>query len=766
MNIQRKIKSVLVAMVVLLGAVSLVSAGPVISVVATDIGQSAGRLGTTSDPLQVGDKIGLDIVLHHNTYPGFPSYDGYLLYGMDLDLAVTGPATLGVNQILNKSGQWFSNDLVWAPCFSVVGMRGVTCPPPYMCVAYYEDLIVNNAINSIYGGSLGGCSANGGDLVLLSGLWLEATGNGIATADLSIAGTTQYALHQYPDGSPYPTGWLDANDSDLGDLTIYIGSGSVPPPVVDTEVVPTNPASSDPVSVILSSDWPNACIPMGSLIWASGNNIMIDIVVPPQEACATVSTPWERTISVGRLPAGTYNVYVKLSVPPYVDYTKVEEFVVSATAHHVDADATGADDGSSWIDAFTSLPYALGVALSGDEIRVAQGTYRPNDGVFTTPEFDVRELTFQLKTGVTVKGGYAGVNGAPIPGIRDIGLYKTILTGAIGEPADTNNSYHVVQGEDDSILDGFTITNGYSVNATPGLDSYGAGMLNHEDTNVTVINCTFKNNSARFGGGMYNYESDVTLINCTFYDNSAAYNGGALREVIGTSTITNCTFNNNQADTLGAGYFGGGMNIFNSDSDLLNCIFWDNSDVNGINESAQIHSVGGTLLVAYTCIQGLDTLAGAGNIDVDPCFVDPCNGDFHLKSEGWRWDKYMVHDSYWKGDDVTSRCIDAGNPGALLGEELLTIPDDPNRDWGENLRINMGAYGGTAQASMPPYDWTLLGDLSNNGTVGYEDLEGQVGDWQTTASEQPGDLNRDGIVDMIDYRILAQDWMQMTDWAP
>ena len=123
---------------------------------------------------------------------------------------------------------------------------------------------------------------------------------------------------------------------------------------------------------------------------------------------------------------------------------------------------------------------------------------------------------------------------------------------------------------------------------------------------------------------------------------------------------------------------------------------------------------------------------GLGNINEDPCFIEPgklvdannpntvvepddpnavwIDGDYHLKSRGWRWD---TERQTWTWDDVTSRCIDAGNPGSSLGEELLSVPPDPNNEWGENLRINMGAYGGTAEASMPPYDWSLLSDIYN-----------------------------------------------------
>ena len=100
---------------------------------------------------------------------------------------------------------------------------------------------------------------------------------------------------------------------------------------------------------------------------------------------------------------------------------------------------------------------------------------------------------------------------------------------------------------------------------------------------------------------------------------------------------------------------------------------------------------------------------GEGNIDADPCFAaagywvdaanpdipaepdDPnpawVNGDYHLKSQTGRWDP---NSESWVLDDVTSSCIDTGDPNSPVGDE-----PEPN-----GARINMGAYGGTAEASM------------------------------------------------------------------
>ncbi len=97
----------------------------------------------------------------------------------------------------------------------------------------------------------------------------------------------------------------------------------------------------------------------------------------------------------------------------------------SAQVVYVDSGAGGGEDGSSWADAYKYLQDALASASSGDEVRVAQGLYRPDDGAGIV-EGD-REASFALKNGVAVKGGYAGLGEAD-PERRNIGLYVTVLS--------------------------------------------------------------------------------------------------------------------------------------------------------------------------------------------------------------------------------------------------------------------------------------------------------------------------------------------------
>jgi len=233
----------------------------------------------------------------------------------------------------------------------------------------------------------------------------------------------------------------------------------------------------------------------------------------------------------------------------------------------------------------------------------------------------------------------------------------------------------------------------------------GAGLYN-SNASPTVIDTTFDGNSAdRNGGGIRNNSSDATIINCTFTGNSGMYVGGMQNSGNPAPTVVNCIFTRNEAAKSGVGNgAGGGLGNWNSSPTVINCTFVENSNAgifggglgdagsssttvsncifwgNIANSSTQIG--GGS--VTYSCVQG--GMSGEGNIDTDPRFADPQNGDYRLKSQGGRWDPLSEG---WTQDDVTSPCIDAGDPLSPIGPEPF-----PNGGL-----INMGAYGGTAQAS-------------------------------------------------------------------
>ena len=292
-------------------------------------------------------------------------------------------------------------------------------------------------------------------------------------------------------------------------------------------------------------------------------------------------------------------------------------FLVTASAAlgkiiYVDADATGANDGSSWADAYNSPQDALADANSAVkpvEIRVAEGIYTPDSNSADPNGTGDRTATFQLINDVALKGGYTGF-GQPDPNGRDIELYETILSGDLDgndvdvndpcdletEPTRSENSYHVLTGsgtDETAILDGFIIKGGNanSLSTWKGGGMYcdgdpvlnnctfilnsaadsGGGMYNSSGSNPTLTNCTFANNSAYTGGGMQNYHSAPVLVNCTFRQNWAR-GGGGMDNWRSNVILTNCTFAKNSAP-----YDGGG--VCNGDSWLMltNCIFIRNS---------------------------------------------------------------------------------------------------------------------------------------------------------------------------------------------
>jgi predicted outer membrane repeat protein len=287
--------------------------------------------------------------------------------------------------------------------------------------------------------------------------------------------------------------------------------------------------------------------------------------------------------------------------------------------------------------------------------------------------------------------------------------------------------------------------------------------------NISIMNSTFIGNTTRDMGGALNISAkfNTNMSNSVLAGNRAERRGGI--SLSGPSQITNCTIVGNSttySDPLSGPVLG-------NPAVVRNCIIADYGP--GILEKNP------DATVTFSNVRG--GFPGVGNIDIDPGFVKPgywadpnnpnlilepndanaawVNGDYHLKSEGWRWD---IKRNRWTYDDVTSRCIDAGNPGSPLGDEPLSVPDDPDNEWGQNLRINMGAYGGTAEASMPPYDWAILGDLTNDGIVDFKDFVYQAKDWQAKAKEQPGDLDRNGFVGMEDLWLLVEGWLLETSW--
>ncbi|MBN2314078.1 MAG: right-handed parallel beta-helix repeat-containing protein [Sedimentisphaerales bacterium] len=277
---------------------------------------------------------------------------------------------------------------------------------------------------------------------------------------------------------------------------------------------------------------------------------------------------------------------------------------------------------------------------------------------------------------------------------------------------------------------------------TSGTGGFGAGIGIIRDSDVTMINCTIKNNMGydeSLGGGVYCWQSTVTMTGCTIASNSATVTrtlkGGGLYAGGSTSSISevylkNCIISKNTANA-GGGVFIGSAPWSSSESvresvDIINCTIAHNNLSGSYSSSSTgggIHSVTSNIAVINSIVWDNDGKAvilqnpslsrpilysdieggysGQGNIDEDPLFASSTGNDYHLKS-GIDYGRYDPDRDQWVTDWNTSPCIDAGDPLDMVDAEPLT----------NGSRINMGAYGGTAEASKGSGAWIYHVDQS------------------------------------------------------
>ena len=269
----------------------------------------------------------------------------------------------------------------------------------------------------------------------------------------------------------------------------------------------------------------------------------------------------------------------------------------------------------SWANACT-LQAALGAAASGDEIWVAAGTHKPHASD--------RTVSFILKPGVAVYGGFAGTETAL--GQRDFVANPTILSGDLNgddnanidpsEPTRAENAYHVVFSATNSavVLDGFSISGG-NANGTSSFHNRGGGMYNNFPS-PTLTNLTFSANSATNGGGMHNDGSSPTLSNVIFSDNTAASFGGGMNNDFGSSPmLTGVTFSSNSASS------GGGMsnrvNNISSNPTLMDVTFSGNS---ATSSGGGMHNERGNPMLTDVTFSGNSATYGGGmyNLESSP----------------------------------------------------------------------------------------------------------------------------------------------------
>ena len=261
---------------------------------------------------------------------------------------------------------------------------------------------------------------------------------------------------------------------------------------------------------------------------------------------------------------------------------------------------------TSWATSTTDLQGAINASSPGDQVWVAQGTYKPVVVSGTAS----RTVSFSMKNEVAIYGGFSGTEQVlsqrprinPATGLPG----SSTLSGDIGTLTDpSDNCYHVLYNAGEltgkTILDGFVIAFG-NANGTSGSISYGGGLYHSAVYPVTSIptisNCLFTENYATYGGAIFNLATAAVLngqggnaspvfTNCGFIKNTSRHQGGAIytaayeRSAKANPTLVQCTFLYNSSDAGGAIANVSTSSNATANPTLTNCIFHYNSSFRG-----------------------------------------------------------------------------------------------------------------------------------------------------------------------------------------
>jgi len=343
--------------------------------------------------------------------------------------------------------------------------------------------------------------------------------------------------------------------------------------------------------------------------------------------------------------------------------------------------------GDSWANALPQLADALVAASTNTAIQqiwVANGVYKPlyspEDGI-NFGKADGRNNAFRLVSNVKIYGGFTGTETS----INDRNpQQRSVLSGDIDNNDITvdnlstvingDNTYHVTIASGalgTAVLDGFIITGGDAngpSNITVGVviwrDS-GAGLYS-ANTSSKFNNVTLFGNKARYGGGVYYWNSAPRLSLFNLIYNTATAEGGGMYASGGSTpktlsgliikntapigggmlclnaspTFVNATITDNYASS-----YGGAMYTWSQSSSspkFYNCIISGNKkttnnlpsnierDINNstpIVQNSLVQGSGGS--TAWIAATGID---GGNNIDANPVFTDIANNDYTLQN--------------------------------------------------------------------------------------------------------------------------------------
>lgn len=305
-----------------------------------------------------------------------------------------------------------------------------------------------------------------------------------------------------------------------------------------------------------------------------------------------------------------------------------------AAVWYVDGDVSNSGDGTSWAQAFKTIPESWNAAGSSDEIWVKQGIY---DSLF------LFGANIQL---------YGGFNGSEMDKHQRNWTKNVTIVG--------NSTFY--QGAKGSVIDGFTFNGGIEINEVDTIALANCRVSNGDgisvnDSSLTITNCTISKNSS---SGISSHISNITITNCEISDNDGY---GIISNYNSELTVTNCKIFNNGGGISGDSHSmaritnsiisnnTGNAIDFSGDVGVTNCTFYNNGNqiiigYTSYGYCSTLPDITNSIIwgtgheiykgdecsatVTYSNIEG--GYAGTGNINADPLFVNVAAGDFRLKA--------------------------------------------------------------------------------------------------------------------------------------
>ncbi len=359
---------------------------------------------------------------------------------------------------------------------------------------------------------------------------------------------------------------------------------------------------------------------------------------------------------------------------------------------------------------YTEIQTAVNAANTGDVIKIAAGTYRPEGTIDASGK------------AITIRGSL-NANGEPI----------TIVDGQ-----NERGLFQCIEGGDAvTVFENLVFTQGFAE---------GGGGLYCGVSSVVITNCIFTQNAVTsvnyaWGGGVYVFQGNATILSCSFINNSSVYSAGALGLYQSTLTIDDCLFRGNsviEGGTQSQYGFGGAISCLESNMIVRNGLFENNSAV-GLGIGGAVYtplSVTSFSSCSFINNSALSSIFGYGGGIAGA------------------------------GKDVTiTECVFQGNIASSSGGGVSGLPsisgtticgnlpdqvDDVFTDQGGNCIQDQCIDCEVADCPA---------DLNQDGSVDGNDVGLFFVEWGcATPLPCPADLNQDGIVNGNDLGLLFVEW--------